>query len=106
MSDLFFIRSGQLAARKVAGEVVILRADDSSLYVLNPVATAVWEAADGRTSLDTVVRDVICREFDVDPQIALRDAAEFVVALTEQGILRTSDRPLPAGEPAPDGVPA
>jgi hypothetical protein len=104
MSDLFFIKSGKLAARKVAGEAVILRADDSSLYVLNSVATAVWEAADGRTSLDAVVRDVICREFDVDPQVALRDASEFIVALTEQGILRTSDRPLTAGEPPPDEV--
>lgn len=103
MSDLFFIKSGKLAARKVAGEVVILRADDSSLYVLNPVASAVWEAADGRTSLDAVVRDVICREFDVDPQVALRDASEFISALTEQGILRTSDRPLRAGGP-PDEV--
>src|SRR6185295_18358901 len=63
MSDVFFTRAGKLAARKVAGEVVILRADDSSLYVLNPVATAVWEAADGRTPLDAVVRDVICREY-------------------------------------------
>ena len=59
MSDLFFIRADKLAARKVAGEVVILRADDSSLYVLNPVASAVWEAADGQTSLEAVVRDVI-----------------------------------------------
>jgi hypothetical protein len=104
MSEVFFIKSGQLAARKVAGEMVILRADDSSLYVLNSVATAVWEAADGRTSLEAVVRDVICREFDVDSEIALRDAAEFVVALTAQGILRTSDRPLLPGERPADEV--
>ena len=100
MSDVFFTRAGQLAARKVAGEVVILRADDSSLYVLNPVATALWEAADGRTPLDAVVRDVICREFDVDAETALRDASELIVALTAQGLLRTSDHPLPSGDRA------
>ena len=100
MSDVFFTRTGQLAARKVAGEVVILRADDSSLYVLNPVATAVWEAADGRTSLDVVVRDVICREFDVDSETAFRDASELIVALAEQGLLRTSDQPLAPGDQA------
>ena len=87
MSDVFFTRAGKLAARKVAGEVVILRADDSSLYVLNPVATAVWEAADGRTSLD--------------PETALRDASEFLAALAAQGILRTSDQPMPPADPAP-----
>jgi Coenzyme PQQ synthesis protein D (PqqD) len=102
VSDVFFTRAGKLAARKVAGEVVILRADDSSLYVLNPVATAVWEAADGRTSLDAVVRDVICRDYDVDPDTALRDASEFVVALAAQGILRTSDQPLLPADQAPD----
>lgn len=101
MSDVFFTRAGKLAARKVAGEVVILRADDSSLYVLNPVATAVWEAADGRTSLDALVRDVICRDYDVDPETALRDASEFLAALAAQGILRTSDQPLPPADPAP-----
>ena len=100
MSDVFFTRAGKLAARKVAGEVVILRADDSSLYVLNPVATAVWEAADGRTSLDAVVRDVICREFDVDSETAHRDASELIAALTEQGLLRTSDQPLPSADQA------
>ena len=105
MSDVFFTRAGKLAARKVAGEVVILRADDSSLYVLNPVATAVWEAADGRTSLDAVVRDVICREFDVDSETARRDASEFIAALAEQGLLRTSDQPLlPADQALPDEV--
>ena len=98
MSAVFFTRTGKLAARKVAGEVVILRADDSSLYVLNPVATAVWEAADGRTPLDVVVRDVICREFDVDSETALRDASELIVALAEQGLLRTSDQPLASGD--------
>jgi len=104
MSDVFFARADRLAARKVAGEVVILRADDSSLYVLNPVATAVWEAADGRTPLDAVVRDVICREFDVDLETALRDASEFLAELSAQGLLRTSDHPLPPADPALDGA--
>lgn len=101
MSDVFFTRADRLAARKVAGEVVILRADDSSLYVLNPVATAVWEAADGRTPLDAVVRDVICRDYDVDAETALRDATELLAALSAQGLVRTSDQPLPAADQAP-----
>jgi hypothetical protein len=107
VSDVFFTRAGPLAARKVAGEVVILRARDSSLYVLNPVASAVWEAADGQTSLDAVVRDVICHEFDIDPETARLDASEFVVALAAEGLLRTSDQPIAQAEPGPQqGRPA
>jgi hypothetical protein len=107
VSDVFFTRAGQLASRKVAGEVVILRAHDSSLYVLNPVASAVWEAADGATSIEAVVRDVICHEFDVDPETARRDTSELVVALTAEGLLRTSDRPIAAAGSGPrEGLPA
>lgn len=105
MSDVFFVRGGRLAARKVAGEVVILRADDSSLYVLNGVGTAVWEAADGRTPVAALVRDVICRDFEVDEETALRDVSEFITALTAQGILRTSEHPMTSGDaPAAEGV--
>ena len=89
MSDIFFAKAGQLAFRKVAGEVVIMRADDSSLYVLNGVGTAVWDAADGRTPVDAVVRDVICRDFDVDADTALRDVSEFIAALTGKSHLES-----------------
>jgi hypothetical protein len=101
MSDVFFTRAGQLAARKVAGEFVILRAHDSSLYVLNPVASAVWEAADGQTPLDSVIRDVICHDFDVDPETARRDTSELLAALAAEGLLRTSDQPIAAADPGP-----
>jgi len=101
MSDVFFTRAGRLAARKVAGEVVILRPHDSSLYVLNPVASAVWEAADGQTSLDSVIREVICHDFDVDPETARRDASELLVALAAEGLLRTSDQPIASVDPGP-----
>ena len=90
MTDVFIARAPRLAARKVGGEMVILSADDSSLYVLNAVATAVWEAADGRTSLATIVADVICRDFEIDRESAARDVDEFVRELSSHGILRMS----------------
>jgi hypothetical protein len=90
VSDVFVAKGPRLAARKVGGEMVILSADDSSLYVLNSVATAVWEAADGRTSLRTIVADLVCREFDIDGDSATRDVDEFVRELSSHGILRTS----------------
>ena len=61
MSDVYIARADRLAARAVAGEMVILKADDSSLYVLNGVGTAVWQAADGGTRLSGIVDDV-CRD--------------------------------------------
>jgi len=90
MNDMFVARSERVAARKVAGEMVILSADDSSLYVLNGVGTAVWDAADGRTPLSAIVDDIICGEYDIDRESAWHDVQEFVDALVSYGVLRTS----------------
>jgi hypothetical protein len=92
VNDVYIARAPRLAARKVAGEMVILNADDSSLYVLNGLATVIWEAADGRTSLRTIVDDIICRDYDVDAETAMRDAGELVRDLAGFGVLRTLDR--------------
>jgi hypothetical protein len=83
-------RAGRLAARRVGTEMVILSADDSSLFVLNEVGTAIWEAADGQTTLDAIAGG-LCREFDVDRETALRDVTDFVSALAAAGVVSTSD---------------
>ena len=93
MNDVYITRGERLAARKVEGEMIILAADDSSLYVLNEVATAIWEAADGRTSLQSIVDRVVCGRYDVDAQTGLIDARELVDALASHGILSVTTEP-------------
>ena len=94
VTDVYIAQAPRLAARKVGAEMVILSADDSSLYVLNGVGTAVWQAADGRTPLQAIVDGVICREFDVDRETALSDVDAFVSALVDYGVLVTSPEPI------------
>ena len=96
MSDVFVSRAERLAARRVAGEMVILSADDSSLYVLNELGTILWEAADGRTPLREIVDRHVCAEFDVDLDTGLRDAQAFVDRLASHGIVQVSSTP-PSG---------
>ena len=93
MSDVFVSRAERLAARRVAGEMVILSADDSSLYVLNELGTILWEAADGRTPLREIVGRHICAEFDVDIDTGLHDAVEFLDRLASHGIVELSSAP-------------
>src|SRR5687768_6280824 len=95
LTDLFIAREARLAARKVAGEMVILSADDSSLYVLNELGTLLWEAADGRTPLRQIVDHVVCAEFEVDAATGLEDAESFLRQLAGYGILRVSSTPIP-----------
>ena len=89
MSDVFIAKGPRLAARKVGGEMVILSAD--------------WEAADGRTTVQAIVADVICREFDIDGESAARDVDEFVRELSSHGILRTSAEAIVDAEDGADG---
>ena len=99
MTNLYIARGDRLAARALASETVILRPDDSGLYVLNEIGTALWDAADGTTPLSTIVEQVICAQFDVDAATALRDATEFVQGLRDHHILKVADRPMTGDGP-------
>jgi hypothetical protein len=100
MTSLYIARGDRLAARALASETVILRPDDSGLYVLNEIGTILWDAADGATPLATIVEQAICPRFDVDATTALDDAIAFVEGLRDHDILKVSDRPLTGRGPA------
>ena len=101
MTDLYIAHGQRLAVRTLATETVILKADDSGLYVLNEVGTLLWGAADGVTPLATIVERLICPRFDVDAVSACQDAAEFARALADHNILNISDRPITSDGDAP-----
>jgi len=74
--------------------MMVMSTVDSNFFTLNEVATVIWQAADGRTPLSEIVSDCVCREFEVDPQAASRDAEHFVDELSQHGILLVSDKPI------------
>jgi len=98
MSPLYIARSHEIAARELDGEMMIMSARDSTLFSLNELGTIIWQAADGATSLEEIVAQKICLEYDVEPAEALKDAETFVRELAEHGIMLLSDRPIAAGE--------
>jgi hypothetical protein len=95
LAPIYIARDARLAARKVAGEMVILSADDSSLYVLNEIGTLLWEAADGVTPLDEIVDRIVCSTFEIDAPTGLRDARQFLDDLSSHGIIHVSTTPFP-----------
>ncbi len=78
-----------------------MSARDSTFFTLNEVATAIWQAADGRTSLSDIVASKICGEFEVDPCQAACDAEQFVNDLSQHGILLMSEHPITNSPAAP-----
>jgi len=90
----YVARAPNVAARMIGGEMMIMSGRDSSLFSLNETASALWQAADGRTPLADLVEAHICRAFEVDLPTALADAEEVVASLAGHGILRVSDSPI------------
>jgi hypothetical protein len=97
MSARYIARSPKIAARKLGDEMIVMSAVDSSLYTLNEVAAAIWQAADGRTPLATIVTDQVCGQFEISTDEAMRDAEEFVTQLASHGILLLSEQPIEMG---------
>ncbi len=93
--EKYIAKSSAIASRLLGGEMMIMSAADSTFFTLNPVATVIWQAADGRTPLSEIVAAHVCAEFDVDPETAQRDVERFVDQLSSHGILQVSDSPFP-----------
>jgi hypothetical protein len=94
MNNVYVARASEIAARMLGGEMMIMSARDSTLFSLNETASAIWQAADGRTPLAEIVERAVCSEYEVPPEDALRDAEELVRDLAAHGILRVSDQPI------------
>jgi hypothetical protein len=86
----------QVGMRVVDGEAVIILADSGNVNVLNPVGTRIWELADGSRSVRQIA-DALAAEYEVTPEAALQDVAEFLQKLVDAGMLTLQDIPSSVG---------
>ncbi|MGA7217451.1 MAG: PqqD family protein [Candidatus Sulfotelmatobacter sp.] len=98
---VYVARSPRIAARMLGEEMLVMSGHDSMLFTLNPTATILWQAADGRTPLDEIVERRICSDFEVKPEDAKRDAQALAEDLSKHGILLISDEPIVAANSKP-----
>jgi hypothetical protein len=94
MKNCYIAPSRSVAARQLGEEMVIMSAQDSTLFNLNPVATLIWLAADGHTPLETIVQERVCSTFEVELEEALQDAQLFVSELAAHGVLLLGETPI------------
>jgi hypothetical protein len=93
-TEIYLTQSPDTAARTIGDDTLIMSTLDSTVFVLNSVGTAIWNAADGATPLSRIVQDRVCGDFEVTNEQAFADAKEFVDQLAEHGILSISDAPI------------
>ena len=90
----YIARSKAIAARALGDETMVMSATDSTLFTLDEVASVIWKAADGRTPLDEIIASKVSTQYDIAPEVALKDAEALVEKLAGHGILLLSDQPL------------
>ena len=86
-----FIRSNSVVSRVIAGETLIVPVrrgvgDLASIYSLNPVASAIWQALAEPRSTDEVVR-VVADEFEAEAEKIVVDVQSFLAEMQSAGLV-------------------
>ncbi len=94
MLDKYVVKNNEKTAyRIIDGEAVVVNLKDSTFHTLNPVATFIWEKADGQFRVEQII-EKICEEFEVDWDIAERDCLEFLSELASKALVVLSQNPI------------
>jgi hypothetical protein len=93
-TSCYVARSNAIAARALGDETMVMSATNSTLFTLNEVATTIWEAADGVTPLDEIIKNKVCAQYAVEPSAAMKDAEALIEGLAGHGLLLVSDSPI------------
>lgn len=75
---------------RVGGELLIRSPDGTALHHLNPTATCIWDAWDGRLTTAELAAQLVER-FDVCLEVAMRDVERVLGELSALGLLADSD---------------
>ena len=78
--------------RKIAGESVIVRmgvqnVKMTTIISLNPTSEWLWEQLQGVEFDAEKVVDLLTGEYEVEREVALKDAEAWIATLTEYGII-------------------
>ena len=83
--DKVYKKSDSIVSRKIADEFILVPirqnvGDLESISTLNEVAARIWELIDGKMKVREI-KDKIIEEFEVTPQQAEKDLAEYIKQL-------------------------
>jgi hypothetical protein len=94
MLDKYVVKNDDKTAyRIINGEAVVVDLKENTFHTLNPVATFIWEQADGRIKAGQMI-ERICQEFEVDWETAEKDCLEFLGELVRKGLVALSQNPV------------
>ncbi len=99
MDEKRYKKHPDIVSRKIADEVILVPikrklADVNSIYLLrDDVSARIWELIDGKRKVSQI-KEIICKEFEVNPNQAEQDIIKFLKQLEKIAgtITETDDR--------------
>ena len=88
----YLTREKKAIWRDIAGEVVIVEEDGTTVHMLNRTASFIWSRADGTRQMHDISTE-LCQRFDITPQEAHVDTEQFCRQLVEAGLATLSGAP-------------
>ena len=83
----FIIRNNKITAyRIIAGRARIVDLKEGTFNTLNPVATLIWELADGKATVGEIIEKVY-REFEVNWGKLEKDCLRFINNMEKKGLM-------------------
>jgi Coenzyme PQQ synthesis protein D (PqqD) len=91
-AEVRYERNPDFIFRRIVDELVLVPirqdvADMDCIFTLNPMGAFIWEKLDGGATLSDL-QAAVENEYDVDPQVAAADLAEFLGELESAGAVR------------------
>ncbi len=90
----YHVQADNLVTRQIAGETIIVPiaggvGELNAIYTLNGLGTMIWEML--RTGIpESKILQRLCREYEVAPETAEKDLAEFLDSLCTAKLIRSS----------------
>jgi Coenzyme PQQ synthesis protein D (PqqD) len=101
------VRNDEPVAVEVDGSVVMMSLEKSMYYGLEGVGGRIWHMVDRPRSVAEICVE-LAAEYDVEPEVCLRDVCDFVDQLVRSDLIRimeSSRDPVDRRESAEDGSP-
>ncbi|MFH1258757.1 MAG: PqqD family protein [Elusimicrobiota bacterium] len=81
-----YIKSKNIAWRKIAETVFVVTPKDSTLHQFNEQGMFIWELLDGKNTTEEISAS-LAGVYDVDQSTVLADALDFLELLSGKGIV-------------------
>ncbi len=81
-----FVAAEGVTGRAVGDESVLLDMRSGVYFSLNAVGALIWDSVTRGDAFDTIVTKVV-EQFEVDPETARDDVAEFLDSAVESGLI-------------------